>query len=102
MKKTGFFLTALLLVAVMMFTGCGSRNDNGDTVADQRNGMERDINDDVNDIGNDVRRGVDDIRDNVYPRNNENTIRDNDRTDAMRNGTTERDTAMGGTTAGIR
>ena len=46
MKKTGFFLTAVLLAAMLVFTGCGSRDDNSDAVPDsEQNSVTEDIKD---------------------------------------------------------
>ena len=66
MKKTGFFLTAVLLAAMLVFTGCGSRDDNSDAVPDSeqnsvtediKDGAE-DVKDDASDIGEDLKRGT--------------------------------------------
>lgn len=73
MKKTRFFLTALLLMTVLVFTACGSRDDNNDAVPDdQQNGVEQnidddaeDLKDDIEDIGDDVKDGAEDIADDA-------------------------------------
>ena len=59
MKKTRFFLMALLLVTVLVFTSCGSKDDNQDAVPDdQQNNVEQDVNngaDDLKDDAEDIR-----------------------------------------------
>lgn len=108
MKKTRFFLTALLLVTVLTFTGCSNRDNNDPVAGDQQdNTVEQDVNDrtdnvedDADNLGDDIREGVDDAADDVKDavdgkdNNNandstENKVNDNDRTDNVtNNGTT--------------
>ena len=73
MKKTGFFLTAVLLAALLVFTGCGSRDDNSDAVPDSeqnsvtediKDGAE-DVKDDASDIGEDLKRGASDVGEDI-------------------------------------
>jgi hypothetical protein len=74
MRKTRFFLTALLLMTVLMFTGCGNAEADRDPVAgDQSNPSVRqdmdqaadDVREDADDLGNDIKDGVDDAADDV-------------------------------------
>lgn len=73
MKKTRFFLAALLLMTVLVFAGCGSKDDNHDAIPDdQQSGLEQDIEkdgeeiaDDAEDLGDDVIDGAEDAADDV-------------------------------------
>ena len=73
MKKTRFFLMALLLVTVLVFTSCGSKDENTDAIPDdQQNTVEQDIEDgaedikdDAQDVGDDIKDGVEDAADDV-------------------------------------
>ncbi|MFR7990971.1 MAG: hypothetical protein ACLU5F_10275 [Anaerovoracaceae bacterium] len=84
MKKTRLFLMALLLISVLVFTACGSKDDNNDAIPDdQQNSVEQDVEDgiddveddvedgakdlekDAEDLGNDIKDGVDDMEDDV-------------------------------------
>lgn len=73
MKKTRFFLMALLLMTVLVFASCGSRDDNNDAIPDnQQNNMEQDvengaddIKDGAEDLGDDIKDGVEDAADDV-------------------------------------
>lgn len=73
MKKTRFFLMALLLVTVLSFSSCGSKDDDNDAIPDdQQNNVEQDVNDgaedlkdDAEDLGDDVKDGVDDAADDA-------------------------------------
>ncbi len=73
MKKTRFFLAALLLMTVLVFAGCGSKDDNHDAIPDdQQSGLEQDIEkdgeeiaDDAEDLGDDVIDGAEDLGDDV-------------------------------------
>lgn len=72
MKKTRFFLMALLLVTMLVFTSCGN-DDNKDNAADNpSNNMEQDVKDgaedvkdDAEDLGDDMKDGVEDAADDV-------------------------------------
>ena len=62
MKKTRFFLIALLLISVLVFTACGSRDDNNDAIPDdQQNSVEQDVKDGVDDVEDDVKDGAQDL-----------------------------------------
>ena len=75
---------ALLLISVLVFTACGSKDDNNDAIPDdQQNSVEQDVEDgiddveddvedgakdlekDAEDLGNDIKDGVDDMEDDV-------------------------------------
>lgn len=73
MKKSGLLLTAVLLAAMLVFTGCGSRDDNNDAVPDSeqnsvtediRDGAE-DVKDGAEDIGDDLEKGASDIDEDI-------------------------------------
>ena len=72
MKKTRFFLMALLLMTVLVFTSCGN-DDDKDTVPDNpttdieqdvKDGAD-DVKDGAEDIGDDIKDGVDDAADDM-------------------------------------
>lgn len=73
MKKTRFFLMALLLVTVLSFSSCGSRDDDNDAIPDdQQNSVQQDVDngaddlkDDAEDLGDDVKDGIDDAADDA-------------------------------------
>ena len=73
MKKTRFFLMALLLMTVLVFASCGSKDDNNDAIPDdQQNYVEQDvengaddIKDGAEDLGDDIKDGVEDAADDV-------------------------------------
>lgn len=76
MKRTRFFLMALLLVTVLMFTGCRSKDNNANVVPpDNKGTVQQDLNDRADNLGNDVRRGIDDTANDV--RNGVNDINGN-------------------------
>lgn len=90
MKKTRFFLMALLLVTVLVFTSCGSNDADNNAIPDnQENGVEQDIKngaddvkDGVEDIGDDIDNGArdaaDDIKDGVDNNKADNNKAGND------------------------
>lgn len=109
MKKTKFFLMALLLVTVLVFTSCGSRDDNQDAIPDDRqNNVERDVEngaedlkDDAENIGDDVRDGVDDAADDVKDAvDDDNRAPADDRT--VDNGDVSKNTADNGTRSNVQ
>ena len=61
MKKTRFFLMALLLVTMLVFTSCGN-DDNMEQ--DVKDGAE-DVKDDAEDLGDDMKDGVENAADDV-------------------------------------
>ena len=65
MKKTGFFLTAVLLAAMLVFTGCGSRDDNSDAVKDDASDIGEDLKRGASDVGEDIKRGASDVGDDI-------------------------------------
>ncbi len=66
MKKTGFFLAALLLIAVFVFTACGSKDDNHDGIPDdQQNTIEQDVEEGADDAADDLKNGADDLKDDA-------------------------------------
>lgn len=105
MKKTRFFLMALLLVTVLVFTSCGSKDANNDGIPDDnQNSVGQDLEngaDDVKngaeDLGDDIRNGARDAADDI-----QGGI-DDDRTDnnVNNNGDVSRNTADNGTRANL-
>ncbi|MGN0659331.1 MAG: hypothetical protein ACI4LA_06960 [Emergencia sp.] len=103
MKKTRFFLTALLLVTVLVFTSCGNRDNNANTVPDNQNNsaaqdIDRgadDLRDDADNLGDDIRDGIDDAADDTR-----DALDGSDRTD--NNGDVSRNTADNGTRANLQ
>lgn len=73
MKKTRFLLMALLLMTVLVFASCGSKDDNNDAIPDNgQNSVEQDVEDGAEDIkdgaedlGDDIEDGIDDAADEV-------------------------------------
>ena len=62
MKKTRLFLMALLLISVLVFTACGSKDDNNDAIPDdQQNSVEQDVEDGIDDVEDDVEDGAKDL-----------------------------------------
>lgn len=99
MKKTRFFLMALLLMTVLVFASCGNKDKNNDGVPDdQQNSMTQDLKNGAEDLkngaedlGNDIENGVDraanDVRDAVDG-NNANDVTGNNsgtKSDVSRN-----------------
>ena len=51
MKKTRFFLMALLLVTVLVFTSCGSKDANNDGIPDDKqNSVEQGLENGADDV----------------------------------------------------
>ena len=66
MKKTGFFLAALLLIAVFVFTACGSKDDNHDGIPDdQQNTIEQDVEDGADDAADDLKDDAEDLGEDI-------------------------------------
>ncbi|SCJ76878.1 Uncharacterised protein [uncultured Eubacterium sp.] len=105
MKKTRFFLMALLLVTVLVFTSCGSKDANTDGIPDDKqNSVGQDIKDGADDVkdgvenlGDDIENGArdaaDDIKDGVDNNKNNNNVKNN----VNNNGDVSKNTADNGT-----
>lgn len=73
MKKSRFMLVALLMMTMLVFTGCGSDDDNNDAIPDnEQSRVERDAEDgaedlknDAEDMGEDIKDGAEDAADDV-------------------------------------
>ena len=102
MKKTRFFLMALLLVTVLVFTSCGSKDANNDGIPDDKQnsveqGLENgadDVKKGAEDLGDDIKDGArdaaDDIKDGV---DNNRNVKNN----VNNNGDVSKNTADNGT-----
>ena len=105
MKKTRFFLMALLLVTVLVFTSCGSKDANNDGIPDDKQnsveqGLENgadDVKKGAEDLGDDIKDGArdaaDDIKDGVDNNRNDNNVKNN----VNNNGDVSKNTADHGT-----
>lgn len=111
MKKTRFFLMALLLVTVLVFTSCGSKDANSNGIPDSKeNSAGQDLKDGADDVkngaedlGDDIKNGVDDaaddIKDGLDNNRTDNNGKNNVKNNVNNNGDVSKNTADNGSRA---